>query len=381
MGKLKKLLFVLGIIVVAGISGVVADRYIFPHLAVTKFFAKYAFFKKAAEDVTIINKTEQVFVKEDVSVSKIASQVAPSVVNIISSTGVPADKKLPASTAIKNGTGLVATSDGLIMTYASAIFLENAKYKVITSDNNVYDATLTNVDSYSNLAFLKINASNLPAVSFGNSDDVISGQKIIAIGNSSGAYNSFFAAGILGNLNYVYNLSENAIASSEKMEGVFETDLDRGENYVGGPIVDYSGQAIGITGTNMRDGKNVYFQLQANKIKTVLDKEIRKELGTNPILGIYYLSITKTYALVNNLPVESGALIFSPSAQQGLAIIANSSAAKAGLKLNDIIVSVAGEKIDQTHSLPDLLYKHKKGEQLDLSILRNSLEMTVSVAL
>ena len=381
MSKLKKVLFVLGVIIVAGISGIVADRFIFPHLAATKFFAKYTFFKKASEDVTIINKTEQVFVKEDVSVSKIASQVAPSVVNIISSTGVSADKKLPASMTIKNGTGLIATSDGLVMTYASAVFLENASYKVIISDNNVYDATLVDTDSYSNLVFLKINASNLPAISFGNSDDVISGQKIIAIGNSSGTYNSFFAAGILGNLNYEYNLSENAIASSEKMEGVFETDLGRGENYVGGPIVDYSGQAIALTGANVRDGKNVYFQIPANKIKTVLDKEIRKELGTNPTLGIYYRSITKSYALVNSLPTESGALIYSPSAQQGLAIIANSSAAKAGLKLNDIIVAVAGEKIDQTHSLPDLLYKHKKGEQIDLSVLRNSQEMTISVAL
>lgn len=384
MSKSKKILFVLGIIVISGISGIVTNRYLFPQMAAMKFFSKYAFFKKTTEDVTIINKTEQVYVKEDTSVSKIVSQVTSSVVNVISFVDAGTNKKNPASLqqpAIKDGTGLIITSDGLIMTYSKAIILENAKYKIITSDNNAYDATLVDVDSYSNLAFLKISAGNLPAISFSNSDEAVSGEKIIAIGNSSGAYNSFFAAGILSNLNYAHNLSDNTIASSEKLEGVFQTDLSDQENYIGGPLVDYSGQAIGLLGSTQRDGKMLFFAIPANKIKTVIDKEIQKELNTNPVLGIYYLPITKAYALMNNLPIESGALIYSPSAQQGLAIIANSPAANAGLKLDDIIIAVSGEKIDAQKTLPDLLYEHKKGEEIELTILRNSQEMPIKVQL
>ena len=114
---------------------------------------------------------------------------------------------------------------------------------------------------------------------------------------------------------------------------------------------------------------------------TILIEEIQKELNTNPVLGIYYLPITKAYALMNNLPIESGALIYSPSAQQGLAIIANSPAANAGLKLDDIIIAVSGEKIDAQKTLPDLLYEHKKGEEIELTILRNSQEMPIKVQL
>ncbi len=379
---MRKIFFILIIILVSALSGIVANQYIFPYLATVKFFSRYSFFKKATNDVTVINKTEQVYVKDDTSVGKIAAPVISSVVNIISSETV-AEKKgqvaiLPIS---KNGTGVIATSDGLIMTYSSAIFPQNASYKVITNDNNVYDATLLDIDSYSNLAFLKINASNLSAISFGNSDDAIIGERVIAIGNTSGIYNSFFATGILNKFNYEYNLSDKTIASSEKMEGVFETDLIRKADFVGGPLIDYSGQTIGLTGENDRDGKTFFFQIPSSKIKNVLNKEINKTIANNSVLGIYYLPITKTYALLNNLTVQNGAVIYSPSTQQGLAIIANSPAASAGLKLGDIIIAISGDKITDNQTLPDLLYKHNKGEKIELTILRNSQEMKISVQL
>ncbi len=379
---MRKIFFILIIILVSALSGIVANQYIFPYLATVKFFSRYSFFKKATNDVTVINKTEQVYVKDDTSVGKIAAPVISSVVNIISSETV-AEKKgqvaiLPIS---KNGTGVIATSDGLIMTYSSAIFPQNASYKVITNDNNVYDATLLDIDSYSNLAFLKINASNLSAISFGNSDDAIIGERVIAIGNTSGIYNSFFATGILNKFNYEYNLSNKTIASSEKMEGVFETDLIRKADFVGGPLIDYSGQTIGLTGENDRDGKTFFFQIPSSKIKNVLNKEINKTIANNSVLGIYYLPITKTYALLNNLTVQNGAVIYSPSTQQGLAIIANSPAASAGLKLGDIIIAISGDKITDNQTLPDLLYKHNKGEKIELTILRNSQEMKISVQL
>ena len=383
MIKIKKSVFILGVVLIGGMSGIIFDRYLFPRMIATKFFSRYAFFKKTAEDVTIINKTEQVFVKEDASVNKIANQVVSSVVNIVSfTTEMSGNKKNSISQPeIKNGTGVVVTSDGLVMTYVKAIFSEKATYKIITSDNRVYDASLVDIDSYSNLAFLKITASNLPAISLGNSDEAVAGEKIIAIGNNSGTYNPFFSAGILGNLDQAYSLSDSSIALSEKLEGVFRTDLNNEENYVGGPVVDYSGQVIGITGSVSHDGKNFFFQIPANKVKAVIDKEIKKELDTNPSLGVYYRTITKAYALANNLPVEFGAQIYSPSGQSELAILKNSPAAGAGLKLNDIITAISGEKIDGAYSLPDLLYRHKKGETVILTILRNNQEMEINVQL
>lgn len=377
MQKVKKAFLLLLIILVSGLSGIYANRYLFPRLATSKFFSKCGILKDATSDTTIINKTEQIYVKEDTSVSKIASQALSSVVEITSYT--PADKRVQQQ--IKSGTGMIVTSDGLILTHASAILAQGASYKVSTNDNNLYDADLLDVDSYSDLAFLKINASNLSAASFSDSDQAQPGEKVIAIGNDSQTYAASFASGILSSLRSYYGADPKSVASSEKLDGVFETDIANQTHYVGGPVVDYSGQIIAVTGMELRDGQNYYFQIPANKVKNVVNKEIDKTIGQNAVLGIYYLPLTKTYAAINGLPSESGALVYSASGQQGLAIIANSPAAAAGLKLNDIITAVGTDRIDAQNTLPDVLYKYKKGDQIELTVLRAGQELKLPVQL
>ena len=150
--KLKRIsrviLIILFIFVIGGVGSVIIDRYIFPKLSATKFFSKFKFFQKANENVTIIEKTEQITVKEDDSVNEIASQSATAVVNIVS---IP-----NAGTESRSGTGVIATSDGLIITYRDAIIKEEAKYKVLIFDWSNYDAELLGIDEFSGLTFLKI---------------------------------------------------------------------------------------------------------------------------------------------------------------------------------------------------------------------------------
>jgi len=381
----KKILFIILIIFVSGISGIVADRYLFPHLIATKLFSKYEFLKKSAENVTVINKTEQVYVKEESSLDKIANQVSSSVVNIISypnsETKNSKSANVGAAALSKNGAGVIITSDGLIMTCLGAINSENSRYKIIAADGNVYDAEISSVDLWSNLVFLKINASNLPAISFGNSDDVKSGEKIVGIGNNQGGYRNRYASGQISSFNPTYNLSGKALSMSDKLEGIFEFNVDLGKDYIGGPLVDYSGQVVGVLGSIEKESRLDYFGIPSNKIKLVMDRAIKKELGNNYQLGVYYIPLTKTYSLTNNLPQSEGALVYSSSGQQGLAIISGSPASKSDLKINDIITQVNGEKISEDKSFPDLLYKYKKGEEIKLTIIRDSREMEIKVQL
>jgi len=383
--KISKKIFIIAVIMLlGGLGGIIANRYFFPYLSTTDFFAKYELLKKFTSDVTVINKTEQIFIKEETSINKISSQAAAATVNIISYSETVTKKNFSKNTPenlSKNGTGVIVTGDGLIMTYATAIIPKNSKYKVLTYDGNAYDAQLQSVDSYSNLAFLKISASNLPAISFGNSDEAAPGEKIVAIGNSFGLYANRYAAGLLSNFNPTYNLAGKTLSSSEKLEGVFGTDFNSEEYLVGGPIVDYAGQTIGIMGSQEENNQIIYFQLPANEVKKVIDRAIKNELDKNPELGIYYLPITKTTAVLNNLSVEKGALIFSPSGQQGLTIIAGSPAQKSGLQLNDIITQINGQGIDLKNNLADLLYQYKKGDSIELTVLRGGQELKIPVQL
>ncbi|MDQ1283746.1 MAG: hypothetical protein QG620_94 [Patescibacteria group bacterium] len=382
----KKLIIILAIILVSGFSAVLTDRYLFPYLASTRVFSKYDFLKKSAENVTVINKTEQVYVKEETSVEKVANSGASSVVNIISYPS--ADSLSGAKPGYKNGTGIITTSDGLIMTFASALNTGTGivpavsyKYKVMASDGNAYDAELFGMDSWSGLAFLKINASNLPVVSFGNSDDAKPGEKILAIGNSLESYGNRYFSGVLSSFNATFNLGGKTLSVPEKMEGVFEADFDLEENFVGGPVLDYSGQMIGVVGSVEKNGQAAYFEIPSNKVKTVLEKALRKELDQNAVLGAYYVPLTKTYSLANGISRESGALIFSPSGQNGLAVIAGSPAQKAGLRLGDIVTAMDGEEITLKNNLAEILYKHKKGKEIELTVIREGNEIGIKVSL
>jgi S1-C subfamily serine protease len=364
------------------VAGVFFEHYVFPRLGDSKYFSRFGLLKSLNEDVTVINKTEQIFVKEETTIDKISNQASSSVVNIISFPGtVSAGPAAAGPIKPKNGTGVIATSDGLIMTHVSAIDPSGGSFKVLTADGGEYEAEFLGTDAYSQLSFFKINAGNLPAISFGNSGEARPGEKVVAVGNSFETYSNRYAGGLLSSFDPAYNLAGKSLSFSDRLEGVFQTDFNSAGRYLGGPVIDYSGQMVGIFGTLERNGFSEFFLIPSNKVKKVMERAIRRELNTAPSLGIYYIPLTKTYSESRNLSRDKGAIIFSYSGQQSLAMIAGSAGQKAGFLINDIITHLNGQEINLENPLPDLLYQYKKGERIELTIIRNGEELKIPVNL
>ncbi len=377
----KKSLIIITIVLIAGTSGIIADRYLFPYLASTQFFSHYEFLQQANKDVTVINKTEKVYIKEASSVSAITDPVIASIVNIISySNNTENSKQNSLVTNFKNGTGEILTSDGIIMTYVTAINSQDAHYKIITSTGDSYEGKLIGIDSWSNLAFLKIETTNLPVIPFSSVSEYQPGEKIITIGNNFSNYQNRFSVGILNSFDDTFNISGH-IDSSEKMQGVFLTDINNQYLSPGDAVFDYSGQFMGIVGSKMVNNQNKFFIISSHKVENVLKKVISKTLDTNPVLGVYYKPLTESYGLVNKLKNKNGALIYAPSGKQGLAIIAGTPAAKSQLKINDIIEKVDDQKVDDQHNLSAILYNYKKGDEITLTVLRNQKEIKIKIQL
>lgn len=377
----KILLVLLVIFLVGGIGGVYFDQQILPFIRTNKYLSRVDFLKRSAENVTVINKTEQVVIKEDDSVNEIASQASNSVVNIISLS--PSKDLLTRAATVQDqsGTGVIVTSDGLIATYRSSIIEKNATYQVLLFNGNSYEAKLVGVDEFSNLAFLKIEASNLTAISFADSSDVKPGKKIVAIGNSSGEYQNRYADGLLSEVAKSFNLGGKTVSISEKLEGVFKNDLNNQGEFVGGPVIGYSGDLVGIMGSLVIDGQSRYFQIPSNVVKDAMQRAISGGFEDRPFLGAYFISITKEYTIAKNLKRTQGALIYSPSGKQGLAIIAGSPAENAGLRINDIVVSVNDQAINLDNPLSNLVSKYKKGDTVEMLIERDGKEIRLQVKL
>lgn len=382
----KKIILLILIFIVGGLGGIVANRYAFPYFASVKLFRDSSFFKKISDQVTVINRTEQVYIKEEFSLEKVTGQVSSSIVSVII---YPLQEKnyfknnIIPEEPIKNS-GIIATSDGVIITYMDPAIVVNAgnrKYKIIIGDGSSYDAEFLGLDSYSNLAFLKINAGNLTAVSFADSNNDRPGEKIVVAGADEGKFHLQYASGLLSQIDERYNLAGKTLSSSEKMEGIFKADFNLNNDYIGGPVVDYSGQAIGIIGAVKKDNALNFFIIPSNEVRKVLDKAIKKELESNSTLGIYYVPLSKDYSTIKGISREAGALIYSPSGQQGLAVIAGTPADKAGLKINDTIIAVNGEEINLENPLPALLYKYKKGQEIELNLIRDNKDVKIKVSL
>src|SRR6185369_15064583 len=233
-----------------------------------------------------------------------------------------------------------------------------------------------------NLSFFRVNdASNTPSIALANSDDARVGKKLIAIGNTFAEYQNRLSVDILRNVNRIFNLSGKTVASSEKWEGVFEMNLDKPEAFVGGPVIGFNGEMVGIVGDLLINNQEESFLIPSNTVRESFSRAIDGTLEKRATLGVYYLPITKALALGRGLSRDRGALIYSRSGSTGLAIIADSPGLRAGLLAGDIISSVNGTEVNLDNSLPELLSRYDKGDAIELTIIRQGQEKKITVNL
>ena len=370
---------VAGIFILGGFGGVIFDRYIVPALTAFPAVTRSGIFKKLTERVTVINKTEQVVILEDDTVEKIISQPATAVVNIVALMNEnKAAKKEAAPT-----TGVLLTNDGLVVTYSEKPFGNgDLRYMALLFDGTSQKMAFVGFDSLTNLSFFRLSeAANTPAMALANSDDARVGKKLIALGNGSAEYQSRLSVSTLGSIDRIFNLSGKTVASSEKWEGVFEIDLTTPENFIGGPAVSFDGEMVGLVGTLAIDNVIHTFLIPSNAVRASFDRAVAGTLETRPVLGVYYLPITKALALGQGLFRDHGALIYSPSGKTGLSVLFDSPAMKAGLQAGDIIAAVDGKEITLDHPLPEILGDLSKGDTLELLIIRGGEERNISVTL
>ncbi|MDO8566186.1 MAG: S1C family serine protease [Candidatus Moranbacteria bacterium] len=381
--SIKKYSFIVlsaaGVFVLGGFGGVIFDRYIIPELSTYPFVTRSGLFKKLTERVTVINKTEQVVIREDDTVEKIISQPATAVVNIIALTGENNTAKKERASA----TGVLITNDGLVVTYSENPFGNgDLRYAALLFDGTSKGMVFVGYDPLTNLSFFRLNdAANTPAIALANSDDARVGKKLIALGNGFAQYQNRLAVSTLGSVNRIFNLSGKTVASSEKWEGVFEIDLAAPESFIGGPAVSMNGEMVGLIGTLTIDNVVHTFLIPSNVVRESFDHAVNGTLGMRPVFGVYYLSITKALALEQGLARDHGALVYSPSGKTGLAVLFDSPAMKAGLLAGDIIEAVNDKEITLDQPLPEILSGFNKGDSIELLILRNGEEKKISVTL
>ena len=222
----------------------------------------------------------------------------------------PAPRKVPqGKQTIGGGTGFVIDSaKGLILTNRHVVDDTEADYTVLTNDGKKYEAKVLIRDSGNDLAIAQIKDAKLPALEFGDSDKIQIGQTVIAIGNALGEYRNTVTKGVIS------GTARNVVAgdsqgSSESLEGVFQTDAAINPGNSGGPLVNLSGQVIGINTAVNREGQLIGFAIPSNEAKRLVDNYQKYGKVVRPYLGIRYVLVTSEIARANDLSVDYGALV------------------------------------------------------------------------
>lgn len=281
---------------------------------------------------------------------------------------------------VGGGSGFFVSADGYIVTNRHVVEDESADYTVFTNDGKQYPASVIARDSALDLAIIKIEGVDFPFLPFGDSDTLEVGQSVIAIGNALAEFRNTVSVGV------VSGLSRSIVASdmqgqTELLDQLIQTDAAVNQGNSGGPLLNLSGEVIGISVAMASRAENIGFALGANSVKSVV--ETVRETGTivRPYIGVRYIPITKDLQEKNNLPVDYGVLVQRGIEQGDLAVIPGSPADKAGIVENDLILEVDGKRLTADNNLATLIRMKKVGDTVTLKIYHRGQEKMVTVVL
>ncbi|MDD5547818.1 MAG: trypsin-like peptidase domain-containing protein [Candidatus Pacebacteria bacterium] len=278
---------------------------------------------------------------------------------------------------VGGGTGFIISEDGMILTNKHVVSDEKAEYTVLMNDGKKYTAKILARDPLQDLAVAKIQATGLKPLKLGDSDSIKLGQTAIVIGNALGEFRNTVSRGIISGLSRKITATDGA--QSESLEGLIQTDAAINPGNSGGPILNLRGEVIGVSVAMATNAQSIGFAIPINKAKRDINSVKASGKIIFPYLGVRYMAITDDLAEKEKLTVKRGALVRGN--ESGAGVLKDSPAYKAGIKAEDIILEVNGEKIDEDNSLSALLQKYNVGDKVKLKILRDSKEIEIEVAL
>jgi len=315
---------------------------------------------------------------EEAVVENVVEKVSPSVVSIV--TNVTVNSIFGTASQQAAGTGIIVSSDGYIMTNKHVVADANS-IEVVASDGTTYTkVSLVGTDPMNDIAYLKIDgAASLSAATLGDSSTVRVGQRVIAIGNSLGQYQNTVTDGIIsGKGRPITAGSSSGGGSSETLTDLLQTDAAINPGNSGGPLLNHSGQVVGINTAVAANAEGIGFAIPINAAKGTLKAVLAGKGVQRAYLGLRYVQITADLAKKYDLATRQGAYVVSDG---GASVVAGGPADKAGIKDKDIITKINGLAVGTQGGVSSLIGEYAPGDTVEVTVLRGGSERTLKVTL
>jgi S1-C subfamily serine protease len=289
-------------------------------------------------------------------VQEILSKIEPAVVSIRTRTLSLGDflRPVPGQGA---GTGFVIASDGVIVTN-NHVIAGAQSIEVVFADDRKMPARALGRDPATDLAVLKVEASDLLVATLGDSSALRVGDDVIAIGNALGLQGGpTVTRGIVSAQDRTIT-AENGT----RLEHVIQTDTAINPGNSGGPLVNSAGEVVGINTAVAGDAQNIGFSIAINAAKPIIDELRQGTTRTRPFLGVKMFSLTPSIAEELGLKTDSGALVAD--------VTPGSAAEVGGLANGDVITSLDGKEVKSAEDVTAAVNEHKPGDEVKVTYRR-----------
>ncbi len=318
------------------------------------------------------------------NIADMVQKVSPSVVNIETSVVVNDSRSLyfndpffkqffgendlrPRQNIEKGiGSGFIISKDGYILTNQHVIDSANSITVNIAGDSKEYSARVVGQDYELDLAVLKIEANrDLTMIKMGDSTKIRAGEWVVAIGNPYGLDHTV-TAGVI-----------SALGRPMQIEGrvyknLIQTDAAINPGNSGGPLLNTSGEVIGINTAVNAQAQGIGFAISVNTAKDVISELISKGKVVRPYIGVWLKSMDEKTAAYLHAP-NYGVIVDT--------IVSGGPADRAGIQQNDVIISLNGKKINNYDDLQTFLKGRQVGDQIKVELIRNAQTMTTKLTL
>ena len=297
------------------------------------------------------------------TIADVVALVKPSVVAI--TTEVVGQSIFGQYTQEGAGSGWIIDEDGIIVTNNHVI--EGAQVITVTTDDGTsYDANINTVatDPLNDLAILKIDAEGLPALERGETKSMRVGEWVIAIGNALGQ-------GIRATEGIISRKGVNLpVSQGQTLYNLIETSAAINPGNSGGPLVNLSGEVIGITSAKVAQigVEGMGYAISVDTALPIIQELVNKGYVTRPWLGVSLYTVDQIAIRQLRLSIDYGVVLVQ--------VVANGPADEAGLQEADVIVSMNGEEVLDVHELTQILHSSEIGTPLEIEYYRGDTKYT-----